>query len=369
MLCQGEEVYGIGTIQKLYGRHMAGVHFICMTEGPLSRWLRDNRCTVDVIDGLQSLSAGASSVGMLTQLPKAWAQARRDGRRIHELIGPQGIKIVHTHWLPQQLIAGHMKRMYGYKSVWQINNNTSRTRLGGLGIKLNHRLARWGADLLLPASDYIADNWRDSGVPVRTIRNAAEPLSAEPSVLPATGPVRCVVAGRLEESKGHHLAVDAVLRARAQGLPVELDVFGGPLDGNAYADALRKKVADAGASESIRFLGFRDDLRQQHRTYHVGLQCRIDPEPCSLWVCETLVDGLPLVASASGGTPELVADGVTGLLYRPGDVGDLTEKLVTLVNDRNRLAALRVAAFERGRAMFTTDRFVRETLAAYDLVK
>jgi glycosyltransferase involved in cell wall biosynthesis len=369
MLCQGNEVYGIGTIQKLYGRHMPGVHFFCMTEGALTQWLRDDGCPVDVVPGLPMLAAGKSSSAMLARVPRAFLQARRDARRIHQLIAPRGIRIVHTHWLPQQLIAGHMKHLYGYKAVWQINNNTSRTRLWGLGIKLNHRLARWGADLLLPASDYIADNWRESGVPLRTIRNAAEPFSAEPSILPTTGPVRCVVAGRLEASKGHHLAIDAVLRVRAQGLPVELDVFGGPLEGNAYGDELRKKVADAGASDSIRFLGFRDDLRRQHLTYHLGLQCRIDPEPCSLWVCETLVDGLPLVASASGGTPELVADGVTGLLYRPGDVGDLTDKLTALVRDPNRLATMRVAAFDRGRAMFTTDRFIRETLAAYDLVR
>jgi glycosyltransferase involved in cell wall biosynthesis len=42
------------------------------------------------------------------------------------------------------------------------------------------------------------------------------------------------------------------------------------------------------------------------------------------------VDGLPLIASASGGTPELVVDGETGLLFEPGNASDLAVKLTEL---------------------------------------
>ena len=148
-----------------------------------------------------------------------------------------------------------LHRRLGYRSVWQINNNTSRTRVGGLGIKLNHQLARWAQDLLLPASDFIAANWRASGVPMRTIRNAAIPQFESPSGPPMKGPLKCVVAGRLEASKGHHVAVDAVPNARA-GCDVMLDVFGGPLDDSPYADDLRRKIAAAGIEPAVRLMGF-----------------------------------------------------------------------------------------------------------------
>jgi glycosyltransferase involved in cell wall biosynthesis len=115
-------------------------------------------------------------------------------------------------------------------------------------------------------------------------------------------------------------------------------------------------------------MGFCGDLRHRHTQYHLGLQCRIDPEPCSLWVCETLVDGLPLLASATGGTPELVDDGVTGYLYAPGSAEDLSRKLVGLCVDRAKLAHMRAAAFDRGQRSFTVARFLRETLDAYDTV-
>jgi colanic acid/amylovoran biosynthesis glycosyltransferase len=82
-------------------------------------------------------------------------------------------------------------------------------------------------------------------------------------------------------------------------------------------------------------------------------------------VCETLVDGLPLVASANGGTPELVADGVTGYLYPPGDAQALAQRLIQLCHDRALLAKMRAMAFERGQQKITAQRFGDETLAAY----
>jgi glycosyltransferase involved in cell wall biosynthesis len=334
-----------------------------MRKGPLSDWLQANGNRVKILPGLATFTA-ATSADTLARFPVAYTRARIDARNLHRLMRPLGITNVHTHWLPQQLIAGHLRRHYGYKSVWQINNNTSRKRLWGMGIRLNHALVRWGADLLLPASDYIANNWRDSGVQFKTIHNAAEPLYDGPSS-PPTDVIRCLIAGRMESSKGHHLAIEAVISARKRGLAVELDIVGGPMENNSYADELKRRIQSSGESASIRILGFRKDLRKLHSTYNLGLQCRIDPEPCSLWVCETLVDGLPLIASANGGTPELVADGTTGLLFESGNVVDLTNKLVQLVSDKPRLAGMRQAAFDRGARLFTAEHFAKATLEAY----
>jgi glycosyltransferase involved in cell wall biosynthesis len=364
MLCQGDEVYGIGTIEKLYAAALPQMSFVALGEGPMVDWLRANGNRVDVVPGLVRFREGGSSLGTLSRMPGVLRRARRDAARIDELLRPRGIRIVHAHWRPQQIIAGFLRKR-GYRSVWQINNNMNADRLLGLGVKLSHRLAAWGADLLLPASDFIARNWTGCGVPSITIRNAAAPIFSKSNELPET-PVRCLVAGRLEHSKGHHVAVEAVIRARQAGFDVRLDVFGDPLENNAYADRLRQRIRQAGDADSIRLLGFQPNLRQLHQQYHLGLQCRIDPEPCSLWVCETLVDGLPLIASATGGTPELVAEGVTGLLYRAGDADDLADKMLQLLQEPTRLRTMREEAFTRGGRMFTLERFTRDSLDAYE---
>lgn len=367
MLCQGNELYGVGTIQKLYAQGAKDLLFVCFAKGHLWDWLGQNNARRVLIEGHAELVAGKSSLAFLTKAPKALATARRHAATLEPIARKEGITILHTHWLPQQLVAGVLRHR-GFRSVWQINNLTSRTRLMGLGIRLNHAMAKWGADLLLPCSDYIAGNWRASRVPTITVRNAGVPLYMSANTLPP-GALRAVIAGRLEHSKGHHLAVEAVLSAREQGHDITLDLFGGPMDNNPYATDLKARVAATPHRDHIRFMGFRTDLRQLHQTYHVGMQCRVDPEPCSLWVCEAHLDGLPLLAAANGGTPELVADGVTGLLFTSGDAQHLTRQLITLANDRPRLDAMRAAAFVRGQDHFTLDRFIANTAAAYATLK
>jgi glycosyltransferase involved in cell wall biosynthesis len=363
MLIQGSEVYGIGSIEKLYAEHWPEMTFVCLGSGDMYDWLCQRRARVELVEGLANFRP-RKSLATLMQMLGVLKQARSDAARIHHRLDGRGIRVVHTQWLPQQIIAGFMRR-YGYRSVWQINNNTNRKRLGGWGVTLNHRMARWGADMLLPASNYIAANWHGCGVPMRVIHNAAAPLFAAPNKLPEDGPLRCLVAGRLVESKGHHVAVAAVTAARREGCDVTLDIYGGPLDDNPYADALRRTIAAADAESAVRFMGFCHNLRQRHQEYHLGLQCRLDPEPCSLWVCETLVDGLPVLASATGGTPELIADGETGYLYPAGSADELTGRLVELARDRRRLSAMRASAFDRGQRLFTVERFLEETTKAY----
>jgi glycosyltransferase involved in cell wall biosynthesis len=364
MLVKGDEVYGIGSVEKRYAEAWPDTTFVCLGPGAMYDWLHERRASVFLVEGLIWMHE-KKSLNTIAGLPLVMRRAKRDARRIHERLAGKGIRIIHAHWRPQQYIAGYMRRL-GYRSVWQIHNTTSRTRLGGLGMKLNHRMARWGADLLLPVSDYIADNWRASGVPIRTIRNCAVPIFTGANELPLEGPLRTLVAGRLEASKGHHVAVAAVAAARRAGCDITLDVFGGPLENNPYADELRRQIAAAGIESAVRLMGFCTDLRTRHQQYHVGLQCRIDPEPCSVWVCETLVDGLPLIASANGGTPELVVEGVTGYLSQPGSADELAKRLIALWNDRALLSRMRQAAFARGQSQFTVQRFLDETAVAYD---
>ncbi|MEM0913074.1 MAG: glycosyltransferase family 4 protein [Planctomycetota bacterium] len=359
MLCQGTERYGIGSVVHNYARHCPDLRFVFTNRGPLTEWFDREGYPYRLIPSLSAVRAEH-----LLNPIKAWSvrrQAKADAARLAEVLADDGVACVHVHRLAQQLLGGMLRR-HGFRVLWHIHNNMNHRRLIGLGTRINHALARWGADEIIAVSGFIANDWRVRGTPTRVIYNAAEPMFHEPGDAP-TRPVRLMTAGRLEHDKGHHVAVEALKIALDAGADAVLDVFGGPLDDNPYADRLRAEVEPLDGR--VRFFGFVDDLRDRHRQHDVGLQCRLSSEPCSVWVCESQLDGLALAASATGGTPELVEEGVSGLLYPPGDAKALARHIVTLCSDLGALAAMKRQSFERAQSLFTVERFIRESRDAW----
>lgn len=167
----------------------------------------------------------------------------------------------------------------------------------------------------------------------------ARPLPVAPR---APGPMRFVGIGNLVRWKRW----DLVLRALA-GLPsgirdaVRLEVWGPTpedADANAYAGELLALTVSLGLGDIVRFPG----PTRQVADVVAAADWFVLPstnEPCSVALIEALALGIPVVASASGGNVDIVADGVTGCLFRPDDVEDLTAKLSAMVRGEIRPAA------------------------------
>jgi glycosyltransferase involved in cell wall biosynthesis len=89
------------------------------------------------------------------------------------------------------------------------------------------------------------------------------------------------------------------------------------------------------------------------------------PEPLSRVLIEAMYLGRPVVASAVGGSPEVVEDGVTGVLVPRGDAAALARAVSALLRDPDRRARMGVAASRRAAQDFDEGRLVDELLDAY----
>jgi len=91
-------------------------------------------------------------------------------------------------------------------------------------------------------------------------------------------------------------------------------------------------------------------------------------ETFGISVIEAMAFGLPVVATNVGGLPEVVEDGVTGILVPPGDSEALAEGLIRLLSDADLRRRMGRAGQDRVRSEFTVDRIVDQTLAVYESV-
>src|SRR5207247_9182179 len=121
-------------------------------------------------------------------------------------------------------------------------------------------------------------------------------------------------------------------------------IIGDPLfDEDAWrADALRRAVKDAGREDRIRFVGYRRDVPEVMRGLDV-LVLASDAEPCGRVLFEAMASGTAVVATSSGGTPEIVRDGLEGVLVPPRDPAALARAVGALVADAPRRARLGAA--------------------------
>src|SRR2546421_723159 len=175
------------------------------------------------------------------------------------------------------------------------------------------------------------------------------------------------LVGRIGLGKGHEHFVEAAVRLLRGGANAHFAIVGDPLfDEDAWrADALRRAVKDAGLEDRIRFVGYRRDIPEVMRGLDV-LVLASDAEPCGRVLFEAMASGTAVVATSSGGTPEIVRDGLEGVLVPPRDPAALARAVGALVADAPRRARLGAAGVARGAAEFTIERYVAQTLAVYD---
>jgi glycogen(starch) synthase len=190
----------------------------------------------------------------------------------------------------------------------------------------------------------------DAGAPTaHVVRRGADRrlFSAPPGPDPfpaLTGDPRVVFVGRIVRQKGVHVLVDAAGRLRTPGVQVVL--VG---DGPARA-RVERQAAALGVSDRVHVTGFveHDRIPDVLATARLLVLPSFYEELGAVLV-EALHAGVPVVASRVGGVPEVVRDGVTGLLVAPGDADALAGAIDTVLSDHALAASMRAAARRHAR--------------------
>jgi len=157
--------------------------------------------------------------------------------------------------------------------------------------------------------------------------------------------------GRIEGAKGVFDLVDAVNEVRGTLPAVRLDCAG-----EGDVEAVRRHMAVRGMLADVRFCGWLSKRRREDllgRAAVFVLPSHVEGLPMSL--LEAMAAGCPVVATSVGGVPDVVADGVNGLLVRPGDREALALAIHRLLIDRALAGRLGAAARDTIRRRFTTE--------------
>jgi glycosyltransferase involved in cell wall biosynthesis len=127
---------------------------------------------------------------------------------------------------------------------------------------------------------------------------------------------------------------------------------------------LKEMAEKLGLGERVHFVGYQQDIWTWLAACDV-FALSSDWEGMPNAVLEAMAAGLPVVATAVGGTPDVVVQGTTGLLVPPDDATALAAALDRLIHDPDLRRMMGAAGRQRVRARFSAQQMVERTQALY----
>jgi glycosyltransferase involved in cell wall biosynthesis len=326
-----------------------------------------NEYFVSAVDYPSKLRISSSLQGQLSMLERV-IYSREAKHKIARLIADTGPDIVHIHGIAHELSPSVLdaikqagipivQTLHDYKLLCPNTSFVSngkvcerckthryyqvmlhRCKRGSLlasvlaGVEMYvHKLLRIyekNVDLFIAPSQFLQRKVREYGIksPIEHLPNFINMERFQPCYEPDD---YFIYVGRLIQVKGIHTLLEAMRQIQTSHLYI---VGGGEMDAE-----LRSFVQQHGLT-NVSFLGHLDTekliLVMQRAAFSVVPSEWYENYPMS--VVESLACGTPVIGSRIGGIPEIIKDGHNGLLFEPGNAGQLAEKILDLLSNPQR---------------------------------
>lgn len=292
--------------------------------------------------------------------------------RLAQLLRQEGVAVLHAHCFDPTFIGLAAARLAGVPFVFTRHHSDHNLRLGKRWhVGIDAWCARH-ADHVIAVSEatrkVMCEAERVPETQITVVYNGMEPLRepAPQSVARvkeelgiAHEPV-CLMPARLHEEKGHRFLFEALpeIVARA-GSIIALLAGDGPHRAQLEAEARAR-----GLEKFVRFLGRRNDMPELFSLASVVALPSL-AESFGFVLVEAMSAGKPVVASTTGGIPEVVTDGETGLLVPQADAKRLAEAICEILQNPEQARTMGEAGRRRARH-FTFDRMMRGYETVYE---
>jgi glycosyltransferase involved in cell wall biosynthesis len=330
-----------------------------------TRWLVANGWDALIVAQPGSrLATEARAAGLaVAEVPMRHAFDLAAVLQLRRLLVAHRAKLVHTHSSVDSWAAGLAARSLGLPVVRSRHVSIRVPRRRTLVYRLAHRI--------LTSAERVKTILVEAGV------DPAKVVAVPPGVdtkqfhgdvsgksvraeLGLSGPTAGLVAN-IRGSKGHDVFVEAARQVLA-AIPAARFLIVG--DGVGFND-VRARVDALGLQRSVLMTGFRRDIPEVMAALDLLVLPSIRSEATSQVILQALAVGTPVVATAIGGSPEVIRHGETGVLVASNDAAALAAAIVTTFRDPHRARLMARAGQTFVRARLSIDAQMATTTAVY----
>lgn len=246
-------------------------------------------------------------------------------------------------------------------------------------------------DLIIGCSGHVVKKIKDAfpgaAARCRTVYNGVDPAHFTPRKARRGAGARLLLVGRVSPDKGLHVAIDAFKEISRRFPEARLDIVGPeeipplefivpdrgePVAGElakfypgSYLKRLKERITPD-IKDRVSFAGFvpHSGLADYYRKADILINSSFH-ESFGIPLVEAMSCGLPVVASTADGIPEVVKDGVTGLLVGSGDAKAVANAVIRLLSNRRLMDEMGSSGRSRALDLFTWDKAADDLLLYY----
>ncbi|MBO9606660.1 MAG: glycosyltransferase [Paenibacillaceae bacterium] len=342
---------------------------ILAEDGVLADRLREKGIDVRVVplqDDVRNRNRNALNAQLVTASYRLFAY----GKRLARLLKEEQVACVHTNSLKAAFYGAVAAKMAGVPLIWHIRDHIGTPYLNPLVARTIRLLSRFLPNGVIANSNSTLSALQlpKSKKTLVAYSSFAQSIGSRERVATPEEKFVVLLVGRLAEWKGQHIVLEAArsfLHDPHDG-NVEFWLAGDALFGeDAYRERLIRQIETDGLY-NVSLLGHVDRIQELMQRADLLIHTSITPEPFGQVIVEGMAAGLPVIASNEGGPAEIVLDGETGMLIRPGDpelLANAVRLLRDLPEERQRMSA---NAIKRVREHFVIERTVSQITRYYE---
>lgn len=172
-----------------------------------------------------------------------------------------------------------------------------------------------------------------------------------------------MLPGRFTQLKGHEFFIKAL--ERIKHLPWTAILVGDENEKPEYVELLKKQVVETKLKDRIVFAGHCNDMPAAYAISDITISASIYPESFGKVAVESQAMGVPVIATALGGSKETIVHGKTGWLFPHTDVNAFADTLAYALSHKDQCRGMGPKAELWVREQFTTHKMCEKTMALY----
>jgi len=253
--------------------------------------------------------------------------------QISFILRKENIKLIHSNSTNAHIFGGIAGWINGVPSVWHVRDTVPLGILGKILFALSARVIVTSRFVKEAVSNYAENTGQDkilmvyNGVDLSVFSHIIEQKTKIPGI---------AMIGQLVPWKRHDDFIRTAKKVLAEIPDAKFFIVGDDLfdDHPAYKAELKKMAGSLGTEKSVIFMGYCRNIPQ----FLNGIDVLVHParvEPFGRVIVEAMAMKKPVVAVRNGGPSEIIEDGKTGYLVRPGDIENMAGAVIDLIRNPN----------------------------------